>query len=192
MSPTLLSKRLHQLVLAGVVERHEEAGQVRYLLTQAGRELAPVVEAIGAWGVRWIGELGEEDLDPKLLLWDMHRNVDHTAVPGERTVVHFAFTDVPARHRHWWLVINPDDVEVCDVDPGFDEAVVVEASLRRMVRVWRGDLRWAEALRTGGVVVRGPESLRRAVPHWFSLSSFAGVPRPTHQEHSSAPALADA
>jgi len=31
--------------------------------------------------VRWIGELGDADLDPQLLLWDMHRNVDHTAVP---------------------------------------------------------------------------------------------------------------
>jgi hypothetical protein len=40
---------------------------------------------------RWIGQLGEMDLDPKLLLWDMHRNIDHTAVPGPRTVVQFRF-----------------------------------------------------------------------------------------------------
>ena len=35
----------------------------------------------GVWGTRWIGELGDEDLDPKLLLWDMHRNIDHSAGP---------------------------------------------------------------------------------------------------------------
>src|SRR3954467_6374623 len=57
MSPTLLSKRLQQLVRAGVVERHEEDGDVRYLLTPAGHELRPVVEALGAWGTRWIGEI---------------------------------------------------------------------------------------------------------------------------------------
>jgi len=34
------------------------------------------VDALGRWGVRWIPELGDEDLDPHLLLWDMHRNVD--------------------------------------------------------------------------------------------------------------------
>src|SRR3954469_25348901 len=77
MSPTLLSKRLQQLVRAGVVGRD---GDGRYELTRAGQELRPVVEAIGTWGTRWIGELGDADLDPKLLLWDMHRNVDHGAV----------------------------------------------------------------------------------------------------------------
>ena len=39
-----------------------------------------MIEALGVWGTRWIGELGDEDLDPKLLLWDMHRNIDHAAV----------------------------------------------------------------------------------------------------------------
>jgi hypothetical protein len=45
---------------------------VKYRLTQAGRELEPVVQAIGAWGMRWSGDLGEADLDPQLLLWDLH------------------------------------------------------------------------------------------------------------------------
>ena len=66
MSPTLLSKRLQQLTRAGVVERTDDG---RYVLTAAGEELRPVVEALGGWGVRWIGELGDADLDPKLLLW---------------------------------------------------------------------------------------------------------------------------
>ena len=65
MSPTLLSKRLSQLVRAGIAERHNDNGNVRYTLTSAGRELQPVVEALGVWGTRWIGEIGDEDLDPK-------------------------------------------------------------------------------------------------------------------------------
>jgi DNA-binding HxlR family transcriptional regulator len=178
MSPTLLSRRLQQLTQAGVVERVSDGTEVRYRLTEAGRELRPVVEAIGVWGTRWIGELGEADLDPKLLLWDMHRHVEHAAVPGERTVVQFDFTDVPAKLRHWWLVITPGDAEVCDFDPGYDVAVAVRATLRGMVRVWRGDVAWPEALRSGDVVVHGPERLRRVLPAWFSLSDFATVPRP--------------
>jgi hypothetical protein len=55
------------------------------VLTETGRELQPVVQALGVWGIRWISELGDEDLDPKLLLWDMHRNIDHDAVPAGRT-----------------------------------------------------------------------------------------------------------
>jgi DNA-binding HxlR family transcriptional regulator len=181
MSPTLLSKRLSQLVRAGVVDRHHDGHDVRYVLTQAGRELQPVVEALGAWGIRWIGELGDEDLDPHLLLWDMHRNIDHAAVPPGRTVAQFRFSDVPASSRDWWLVITKDDADVCDDDPGFPVAVTVTASLRRMVQIWRGDLRWPQALREGAVAIQGPPALRRALPRWFTLSSFAAVPRPAVQ-----------
>jgi len=89
MSPSLLSKRLQELVRAGVVERKADGADVRYALTPAGEELRSVVEAVGSWGVRWMGELGERDLDPKLLLWDMHRNIDHDAMPARRTVIRF-------------------------------------------------------------------------------------------------------
>jgi len=178
MSPTLLSKRLGQLVRAGVVDRRDDGQDVRYVLTPAGRELQPVVEALGVWGIRWIGEIGDEDLDPKLLLWDMHRNVDHATVPPGRTVVQFRFPDVAAGTRDWWLVITSRDADVCDADPGYPVAVTVTGSLRRMTEVWRGDIGWQDALRSGGVMIEGPAALRRAVPRWFTLSDFAPVARP--------------
>ena len=178
MSPTLLSRRLGQLVRAGVVERQDDGGEVRYVLTPAGRELQPVVEALGTWGIRWIGEIGDEDLDPKLLLWDMHRNVDHDAVPAGRTVAQFTFPDIPAGARHWWLVITPDEADVCDADPGYPVAVAVTASLRHMTQIWRGDLTWTEALGSGLITIQGPETMRRALPRWFTLSAFAPVARP--------------
>ncbi|MEU5884958.1 helix-turn-helix domain-containing protein [Spirillospora sp. NPDC047279] len=177
MSPTLLSKRLNQLVRAGVVHRREEGDQVHYLLTEAGLELRPIVEALGAWGVRWIGDLGDEDLDPKLLMWDMRRNIDHAAAPPGRTVVLFRFPDVPAKLRHWWLVIARGEADVCDFDPGHDVTVTLEARLRDMIRVWRGDVRWADALLAGELTVQGPQELRRTVPGWFTLSGFAEIPR---------------
>jgi DNA-binding HxlR family transcriptional regulator len=178
MSPTLLSRRLHQLTIAGIVERHSDGTDVQYLLTPAGEELRPVVERLGAWGVRWIGQLGDEDLDPKLLLWDMHRNIDRGAIPTGRSVVEFTFSDVPSALRRWWLVITADDVDVCDDDPGFPVSVTVNTSLRRMIEIWRGDLTWSAALRAGALELRGPQALRRAVPHWFTLSPFASIPRP--------------
>ncbi|WP_300610887.1 helix-turn-helix domain-containing protein [Trebonia sp.] len=178
MSPSLLSKRLSQLARAGIVDRHDDGSDVRYVLTPAGRELRPVVEALAVWGIRWIGEIGEEDLDPKLLLWDMHRNIDHDAVPDGRTVVQFRFPEASARSRDWWLVITPDDADVCDADPGYPVAVTMTTSLRRMTEVWRGDLSWPDALRSGAITLHGPESLRRAVPRWFTLPVFAAVSRP--------------
>lgn len=178
MSPTLLSKRLNQLLRAGVVDKRVDGNDVRYVLTPAGEELRPVVDALAVWGLRWIGELGDRDLDPKLLMWDMRRNIDRDALPDGRTVVQFSFPDVPAGNRHWWLVLTPGGADVCDVDPGFEVSVTVTAGLRQLIRFWRGELTWADALRSGAVELQGPAPLRRAVPTWFTLMPFAAVPRP--------------
>jgi hypothetical protein len=59
-------------------------------------------------------ELGDEDLDLHLLMWDVHRNIDLEAVPPGRTVLRFSFRDVPAPGRVWWLVITRDGVDPCD------------------------------------------------------------------------------
>ena len=177
MSPSLLSKRLRDLTRAGIVERRDEGREVVYGLTAAGMELAPVVDKLGAWGMRWIGKLGEEDLDPKLLMWDLHRHVDPAVVPPGRTVVSFRFNDVPAKIRDWWLVMTAEEVDVCDFDPGYDVAVSVTGSLRRMVEIWRGDLGWPAAIRSGIIQLDGPERFRRAVPKWFPASQFAQVRR---------------
>jgi DNA-binding HxlR family transcriptional regulator len=179
MSPSLLSKRLQQLQRAGVIARRHSGNNVCYTLTQAGSELRPVVEALGSWGTRWIGELGDADLDPKLLLWDMHRNIDRNAVPEGRTVVHFDFPDAPRKLQRWWLVITKDGADVCDIDPGYEVAVSVTASLRRMVEIWRGDVGWGDAVGRGMLEIDGPEAMRRALPGWFTLSVFAAVPRPS-------------
>ena len=94
MSPSLLSARLRTLTRAGLVERYEDGRQVTYVLTPAGEELRPIVEALGQWGLRWVPELGDEDYDPHLLMWDVHRNIDLSAVPPGRTVLRFTFPDV--------------------------------------------------------------------------------------------------
>ena len=177
MSPALLSRRLQQLTRAGVVDRLEDGTDVRYVLTEAGRELRPVVDALGTWGIRWIGELGEPDLDPKLLLWDMHRNVDSAAVPDRRTVVHFSFPEAARGEREWWLVLTDGEADVCDDDPGHEVDASVTTSVAALTRVWRGDRTWTEALRDGSLEITAPEQVRRALPSWFRLSAFADVPR---------------
>lgn len=178
MSRTLLSKRLRQLVDAGVVVRREEEGQgSRYELTEAGQELLPVIEALGEWGVRWVDSLTSEDFDPAFLIWDMQRGVDTDALPEGRTVLELIFPDIEPEVRDWWIVLEREEVDVCDHDPGFGVDVALEAPIREFVRLWRGDLGWSEALRGGAVDLHGPEPLRRQVPSWFGLSHFSDVPR---------------
>jgi hypothetical protein len=123
-------------------------------------------------------DLGDEDLDPHLLMWDIQRNVDLGVVSPGRTVLQFRFRDVPAAARDWWLVITADDVDLCDFDPGQPLAATVEADLRTLTLVWRGDLSWAQALRSGGLELRGPVRVRRVIPHLLKRSAFAPVARP--------------
>lgn len=178
MSPALLSKRLRSLERAGVVRRVADGGRTSYHLTQSGQELRGIVEGLGAWGVRWIGELGQTDLDPHLLMWDMRRTVPADAWPQTRTVVAFRFTDIAASVGRWWLVGTGGEVDVCDYDPGFNVTVQVTSTLRTATEIWRGDRTWVDAVRAGEVAVDGPTGVRRDLPRWLGQSQLAAVPRP--------------
>jgi DNA-binding HxlR family transcriptional regulator len=170
MSPALLSKRLRELERAGLVTRDEQA---RYLPTESARELWPVVELLGLWGLKWIGDLGDDDLDPHLLLWDMRRTIPVAVWPRSRTVLALDFPDVEPRQRHWWLVVAGDDVDVCDADPGYEVTATVRTELRTLTRLWRGEGDWPEALRARTVDVQGPAAVRRALPEWLGMSGLA-------------------
>ncbi len=172
MSPALLSKRLQTLVRAGVVERWEDGNRVTYRLSESGKELEPIVVALGQWGIRWISELGDEDLDPHLLLWDMRRSMALDAVPPGRVVIRFRFRDLAA-DADWWLVVADGEVDVCDYDPGYDVVGRLSTSLRVLTEVWRGDRSWPSALRAGDVVVHASSDVERQIPGWLGQSSIA-------------------
>ncbi len=178
MSPALLAKRLRSLERAGIVRRETVGGHSSYTLTESGQELRGIVTAIGAWGTRWIGDLGDRDLDPHLLMWDIKRTVPVDEWPRARTVVGIRFEDVPSRVASWWLVTAGGDVDVCDFDPGFEEAATVRTTLRTLTEVWRGDRSWEQAVGEGELVVEGPTDVRRSLPRWVGQGQFSAVPRP--------------
>lgn len=178
MSRTLLSRRLTQLEHRGIVQRREGPDGPVYELTGAGRDLLPVITAIGEWGMRWMSTLDESDFDPAFLLWDVHRRVDHDALPDGRTVLAVTFTDAHPQLRDWWLLLTADDVDVCDEDPGLPTDLYLETTLDTFIRVWRGDLGWHQAVAQDRLRLHGAGPLCRQAPAWFRLSHFAGVPRP--------------
>lgn len=177
MSRTLLSKRLRQLIADGFVQRLEHPDGPTYELTEAGRQFRVIIEALGEWGVRWVDALADEDLDPAFLLWDMQRSIDLEALPDGRTVLAITFRELEGGLRDWWLVLSRDGVDVCEHDPGFGTDVTLDTELRTFVRVWRGDISWADAVRANRLQVHGPPALRRQVPGWFKLSHFSSVAR---------------
>jgi DNA-binding HxlR family transcriptional regulator len=178
MSPALLSKRLKSLARAGVLERIETDGRTTYSLTPCGQELAGVVTALSQWGTRWVGELGEDDLDPHLLMWDMRRALPIDAWPRARTVVAFQLSGVTPKASRWWMVVSEGQADVCDFDPGYDVAATVDTSLRALTQIWRGDRSWSRSMLDGSVTVSGLPEARRALPDWLGQSSMATIPRP--------------
>jgi DNA-binding HxlR family transcriptional regulator len=184
MSRTLLAQRLAQLEDAGIVRsaaRTKGRGR-EYFLTPAGEEFRPVIERLGEWGQRWARkQVSADDLDPGLLMWDIHRRVNTDRLPDRRVVVQFDFRAVPKTFRRpatYWLILEQRDVDVCLKDPGYEVDLIVNADLVALTKAWMGDVRLADAMRSGLVRVEGPTALVRAFPGWLALSGFADVERP--------------
>lgn len=176
ISRTLLVQRLRALERGGVIEhRISENGRVStYHLTDSGRELAEIIMAMGKWGQRWLAqELDESDLDPDLLMWDLHRRLHTELLPESRTVVRF---DLRGSHtRSYWLVVEQRETSICWGDPGFEVDLYVSADTLTLHRVWMGRQSMNDALRRELIELDGPRELVRAFPSWLALSIFAGI-----------------
>jgi DNA-binding HxlR family transcriptional regulator len=178
MSPALLSQRLKELEAAGIVCRRPspaEPSVLEYHLTDAGRELEPVVEAFGVWGQRWVAsEISLQHLDVSLLMWDMRRKLDPTPMPKRRCVIQFLYPELPPAQRSWWLMVGPDiGVDLCSVDPGFDVDLYVSTDLRTMTAIWMGVDTVRNAQRAERLLVSGDRQLAADMQAWLGLSLFA-------------------
>src|SRR5680860_415049 len=143
LSRALLSRRLKPLQAAEVVEQDADGS---YQLTAAGRDLQPVVFGLATWGARWtFGAPTQEELDPDLLLWWLHRQMDTTHIPGPRFTVYVPFSDHPNRY---WIVVE-EDASVCLADPGFDIDVTVRTDRAALYEAYLGRCSLAEAQRSG-------------------------------------------
>ena len=175
ITASVLSRRLDELAIAGIIERRQDEKGMQYVLTTAGEELRPVVEQLGVWGRRWLPtEYREEDLDPRLLVWDIHRNLQLDQVP-RRTVIELHFPDAPAEYRAYWLIVTPEAAEVCLTHPGGDVDLHLSSDVRTLTNIWMGNTTWTFALRAGTLKLAGSSELRRALPRWLKLSIFAPI-----------------
>jgi len=180
MSPTLLSLRLKELEAAGVVERKElksEKGVFEYHMTESGKDLRPVVEAMGFWGQKWVeARLSLRNLDPSLLMWDMRRNLNPSPLPDGRTVIQFLYRELPESKRSWWLVVESHgEVDLCWSDPGFDVDLYVSTDLRTMTAIWMG-LTTVEKERAK-ITLTGNRDISSKMQTWLGLSPFAVEPK---------------
>jgi DNA-binding HxlR family transcriptional regulator len=190
ISRSVLADRMRSLERAEIVERRTgpRGRTLGYRLTPAGRDLEPVVQAIGEWGATWsFTDPRPEELDPDLLIVWMARHVDRHQLPADRVVVQFDFRD-PA--KRYWMVLEPSEVSVCMQHPGFDVDLKVTADTATLYRVYLGRAELRAALQTGKLTITGARSLQRAFGRWFTWSNFAPASRVAERRRKAASRLA--
>ena len=186
ISRSVLTDRMRALERAEVIERRTgpKGRTLEYRLTPAGRDLEPVVQAIGEWGATWsFTEPRVEELDPSLLIVWMARHVDRRRLPPTRTVVQFDFRD---RKRRYWMVLEPSEVSVCLQHPGFDVDLEVIVDTATLYQIYLGRAELGGAIRAGQLTINGPRTLQRGFGQWYTWSTFAPASRSAQQRRTAA------
>jgi len=119
--------------------------------------------------------MSKKDLDPSLLMWDMHRNIDTSFFGDERKVLQFEFVDYATKMRFWWLVVTGDIVDICLKNPGHEVDLMVQAKLKAMTQIWMGDLSVSKAKRQKLIRVSGDSALNKTMASWIGCSQLASI-----------------
>ena len=174
ISKALLAQRLDLLARQGIVTATRgPGGRTRtYELTQKGRELKAITDAMGAWGARWL-ELQREDIDAGYVLWATSRLMEVDRLPTPGLVVRFDLADRPT--DRFWLLLRRPQAEVCTAHPGQDEDLVVETDSETLARWHLRHLSYDEATRLGRLRIEGRRSAAKAFVDALRPSPFAAI-----------------
>jgi DNA-binding HxlR family transcriptional regulator len=177
MSPSLLSSRLKWLIEEEIVARHD-MGEKRpgYVLTEAGREFVPLVEALGIWGQRWTRrELKEHEVDLGLLVWSLESTTNPNAFGARRCLVRLELTDQTEAKRYWWFLNVNGQCELCVEDPGGDVNLYLACTLPDAIYIVRGDISPVKAIETQSLEVLGDSWASQQLVSWFNLSPLTSI-----------------
>lgn len=172
---SLLTERLRQLEHAGVIERRPKPtgrGSL-YEMTDLGRDLQSVCEALGVWGARWL-EATPVGVDPSVLLWAICKNLDRDRLPEGRVVIRVSLRDAPK--QPYWLLVERPEPEVCNkYPPGLEEDLFITSDTESLAKWFMGRLSLGQAMHAGVITIEGPRQLIREFSKWGGVSHFASV-----------------
>jgi DNA-binding HxlR family transcriptional regulator/putative sterol carrier protein len=170
LGTALLSSRLHHLEDEGLVRSTTLPAPARtaaYELTEAGRELKPVVMAMARWGLRWaIDEPGKgEAFEPGWAVLGMEAIFDPAGAKGVNAVFEFRIGDEVLHAR----------IEDGEIDSRYGPAerpdAVITATRDQFAELASGQRRLSDAVAAGSVEVAGDRSAvaeMKRVFHWPS------------------------
>jgi len=177
ISPTILNKRLHTLRQQGLIvqKRIPEQRGYEYQLTEAGRELYPIVLKTAEWGMRWArGQMTDKELDVQLLMSDIQCRINTDKLPSGQTVIRFLFTD-PDHYNEWWMKIQNNEVDLCTENPGNEVDVYITCDLRTMTEMWMGDISIQQARTENRLKIVGSSMYVKNIQSWLGLYLLAEI-----------------
>jgi len=162
----ILSTRLRELQAAGVIRRAPRSRVIVYELTPYGRELEPVVLALGAWGFKALGDPREaQTITPDSMTIDL-RTAFRSEVAATLPATAYAARLGPAE-----LLIRVDGTSL-DVTRGGGAADLAFTAGTDIHRLISGDLAPDQAIASGLVeVLRGRGELLGRFAHTFHLAA---------------------
>lgn len=168
----ILAARLKELQAAGVIRRAPRSRIVIYELTAFGRELEPVVLALGAWGFKALGEARDEQvITPDSLTIDLRAAFRPEVAAG------LPATAYAARVGGADLLVRVDGsalrvaraASVLGPASSADLAFSAGAGIRRLIA---GEVAPAQAISSGLVeVLHGPGALLDRFARTFHLAA---------------------
>lgn len=169
----LLSQRLDMLERHGIVRKTPKStGRgSEFDLTEQGRELKEVCDAMGRWGARWL-DIEPHHIEADYVLWATSKLAETANLPRGRVVIRFDMKD-RSKKRFWMILREPP--EVCSTAPGFPEDLIVKTDSRCLVDLHLRRITVARAKGEGRLVIEGPAALVRQFPRWFRPSPFAHI-----------------
>jgi len=162
----ILATRLKELQAAGVIHRLPRSRVIIYELTPYGRELEPVVLALGAWGFKAMGDPRDEQIVTADSMTMALRTAFRSTVAAELPATAYGAQFGPAE-----LLIRVDGptLDVTRGDGPVDLAFAAGPQIRRVIS---GELAPERAIEIGVVeVLRGPGALLDRFASTFHLAA---------------------
>lgn len=178
ISPTLLTRRLHDLEQRGMIFRKTATGQRshEYFPTESCKELLPILLSLGEWGMRWArSNLQTHEYDVELLMLYLQRSVRPEKLPDAETIIRFNFTDMTDK-AEWWIIATGESVDTCDKDPGKDVDVYFTTTVKAMADIWMGRSTYRQAMKADEISIIGNRYLVDHVTTWMESSIFQEMP----------------
>ena len=174
ISKALLAQRLELLAAHGILIRQPSpSGRGgHYTLTDKGRELKAVTDAMGVWGARWL-ELEPHHIDAAYVLWATCKLVDRQKVPSKGLVARIDLADRPT--ERFWMLLRPYHAEVCSAYPGRAEDLIVRTDSQTLAHWHLRHITYEEAARSGRMLIEGAPAPSQAFLACIRPSPFAAI-----------------